>query len=161
MKHERNRTCNSMMKTGLFVLAAQWLSPRWMGGASRSSRARPGTQHTHRLNVPGTCSVPQNSTYNVCARTSGTCTGPQVGPRPQQRKILLRRRCGAGAAQIPHVTVLVRWAGRNASGDTWEPLERLTNCPHRLQTNLYLPQARADSSTARRSCCRATAGPSQ
>jgi hypothetical protein len=26
----------------------------------------------------------------------------------------------------PHM--LVRWAGRDASGDTWEPLERLTNC---------------------------------
>ena len=26
----------------------------------------------------------------------------------------------------PHV--LVRWAGRDASGDTWEPLDNLTNC---------------------------------
>ena len=26
----------------------------------------------------------------------------------------------------PHV--LVRWAGRDASGDTWEPLERLPPC---------------------------------
>ncbi len=24
--------------------------------------------------------------------------------------------------------VLVRWAGRNASGDTWEQLDNLTNC---------------------------------
>ena len=24
--------------------------------------------------------------------------------------------------------VLVRWAGRDASGDTWEPLDNLTNC---------------------------------
>jgi hypothetical protein len=157
MKYERNRTCNLMMKTGLFVLAAQRLSARWMGGASR---ARPGTQHTYRLNAPGTCSVPQNPTSNVCARTSGTCTGPLVGPRPPQRKILLRRRCrswsnttryGAGALGGPQ-------------RDTWEPLERLTNCGAARQTNLYLPQARADSSrtaTARRSCRRATAGPSQ
>jgi hypothetical protein len=27
---------------------------------------------------------------------------------------------------LPHV--LVQWAGRDASGDTWEPLDNLTNC---------------------------------
>jgi hypothetical protein len=26
----------------------------------------------------------------------------------------------------PHV--LVRWTGRDASGNTWEPLDNLTNC---------------------------------
>ena len=29
--------------------------------------------------------------------------------------------------------VLVRWAGWDASGDTWEPLENLTNCEEAIQ----------------------------
>ena len=31
----------------------------------------------------------------------------------------------------PHV--LVRWAGRDASGETWEPLENLTNCDEAIR----------------------------
>jgi hypothetical protein len=41
---------------------------------------------------------------------------------------LLKFRMRAGR---PHV--LVRWAGRDASGDTWEPLEHLTHCEEAIQ----------------------------
>ena len=41
--------------------------------------------------------------------------------------------------------VLVRWAGRDASGDTWEPLDNLTNCAEAIAaferaTGLVLPR---------------------
>ncbi len=47
-------------------------------------------------------------------------------------------------AGCPHV--LVRWTGLDASGDTWEPLEKLTNCEDAIRAfeqarGLVLPRA--------------------
>ena len=41
---------------------------------------------------------------------------------------ILRFRLKAGRPQL-----LVRWEGRDASGDTWEPLENLTNCEQAIR----------------------------
>ena len=51
---------------------------------------------------------------------------PVVGHDGQLEHVveeILKMRVSAGRPQV-----LVRWAGRDASGDTWEPLENLTNC---------------------------------
>jgi hypothetical protein len=45
----------------------------------------------------------------------------------------------------PHVLPVVRWTGRNASGDTWELLEYLTKCEEAIAaferaTGLILPR---------------------
>ena len=41
---------------------------------------------------------------------------------------ILRFRLRAGRPQL-----LVRWEGKDASGDTWEPLENLTNCEQAIR----------------------------
>ena len=41
---------------------------------------------------------------------------------------ILKFRVSAGRPQV-----LIRWAGLDASGDTWEPLDHLTNCEEAIQ----------------------------
>jgi hypothetical protein len=97
--------------------------------------------NTYRLDVPATWRVfPE---FNL---TSNAGLRPYLrGPRRRARRAgpARCRRGPGGPARAPAVQelltgkfrmrygrphVLVRWAGRDASGDTWEPLERLTNC---------------------------------
>jgi hypothetical protein len=84
--------------------------------------------NTYRLDVPATWRVfPE---FNV-ERLRPYLRGPAVPAPPAavgdpaapavHELLKFRMCCGR-----PHV--LVRLAGRDASGDTWEPLERLTNC---------------------------------
>jgi hypothetical protein len=74
----------------------------------------PGAQH-----VPPRCSGDVARLPRIQRRTSVPL------PARARRASPARCRGGAGGAGA-HVLVL--WAGRDASGDTWEPLERQTNC---------------------------------
>jgi hypothetical protein len=101
------------------------LSPRWMGPFKVLACQAP---NTYRLDVPATLRVfPE---FNVeCLRSY--LRGPAVPAPPAaavdpaapavQELLKFWMRYG-------HPHVLVRWAGRDASGDTWELLERLTHC---------------------------------
>ena len=56
---------------------------------------------------------------------------------------ILKFRVSAGRPQV-----LIRWAGLDASGDTWEPLEHLTNCEEAIRAferarGVVLPRAPA------------------
>ena len=107
------------------------LSPRWMGPFKVLACPAP---NTYRLDVPATWRVfPE---FNV-ERLRPYLRGPAVPAPPAaagdpaapavQEILKFRMRYGR-----PHV--LVRWAGRDASGDTWEPLERLPPCEAALIT---------------------------
>jgi hypothetical protein len=98
------------------------LSPRWMGPFKVLAT------HTDSTSLPRGASAP-SSTWSVSAPTSvartvseATVVGADGAPEYEVQELLkFKMRYGQ-----PYV--LVRWAGCNASGDTWEPLDNLTNC---------------------------------
>ena len=96
---------------------------------------------TYRLAVPATWRA--FSEFNVerlrrYLRRPQTMGGDQDEPPPlptgadgspeHEVAAILRFRLHAGRPQV-----LVRWAGRDASGETWEPLENLTNCDEAIR----------------------------
>ena len=108
------------------------LSPRWMGPFKVLACPAP---NTYRLDLPSSWRV--FNEFNVdrlrpYVRRPAHLGGepdppaPDVGadgaPEHEVAELLkFKMRYGR-----PHV--LVRWTGSDASGDTWEPLENLTNC---------------------------------
>jgi hypothetical protein len=97
------------------------LSPRWMGPFKELMRPAP---NTYRLDVPATWRAGVFPEFNVqrprpylrgpSMPAPPVATGDPAAPAVQE---LLKFQMRYGR---PHV--LVRWAGRDASGDTWEPL---------------------------------------
>jgi hypothetical protein len=75
----------------------------------------------YRLDVPATrCVFPESNVERLCPYLRGpAAAGDPAAPAVQELLKFWMRYGG------PHV---VRWAGRDAPGDTWEPLERPTNC---------------------------------
>jgi hypothetical protein len=108
------------------------LSPRWMGPFTVLAQTAP---NTYRLDLPPAWRVvPEFNVERLLPyRRRPAHLGGDGGPpppipgadgRPEHEVAeLLRFKLRYGR---PHV--LVRWAGRDASGDTWEPLDNLTNC---------------------------------
>jgi hypothetical protein len=108
------------------------LSPRWMGPFTVLACTAP---NTYRLDIPAAWrvfpefNVERLRPYLRRPDSLGGDAGPPPpvigadgGPEHEVRELLrLKMRYGR-----PYV--LVRWAGRDASGDTWEPLDNLTNC---------------------------------
>ena len=113
------------------------LSPRWMGPFKVLARTAP---NTYRLDLPPTWKAfPE---FNVdrlrrYLRRPAVLGGDAVEPAPtlgadghveHEVAEILKLRLSAGRPQL-----LVRWAGRDASGDTWEPLQHLTNCEEAIR----------------------------
>ena len=105
------------------------LSLRWMGPFKVLAYSAPNSS----LRFLGRC-APMNSTLSSSGLTTGA---PTVSAALRARlRLPWRRRLagvrGAGAAHVQHglgpALVLVRWAGCDASLDTWEPLDNLTSC---------------------------------
>ena len=108
------------------------LSPRWMGPFTVVACTAP---NTYRLDVPPTWRA--FNEFNVSrlrryARRPDRLGGEPAVPDPVVAddgsvehvvQEILKFRLRSGRPQL-----LVRWAGHDASGDTWEPLEHLTNC---------------------------------
>ena len=108
------------------------LSPRWMGPFKVLARPAP---NTYRLEIPATwraCdefNVERLRPYHRRPDCLGGAPGPPPpvpgadgGPEYEVQQLLkFKMRWGR-----PYV--LVRWAGCDASRDTWEPLDNLTNC---------------------------------
>ena len=110
------------------------LSPRWMGPFKVLARTAP---NTYRIDVPSSWRVfPEFNVERLrpYLRRPGHLGGDEdVGPPPPvpgadgvpehevQELLKFKMRFGR-----PYV--LVRWAGLDAAGDTWEPLDNLTNC---------------------------------
>jgi transposase InsO family protein len=107
-------------------------SPRWMGPFTILAQTAP---NTYLLDLPPAWRVvPEFNVERLRPyRRRPDHLGGDFGPpppipgadgRPEHEVAeLLRFKMRYGR---PHV--LVRWAGRDASGDTWEPLDNLTNC---------------------------------
>jgi hypothetical protein len=108
------------------------LSPRWMGPFTVLAFTAP---NTYRLDIPAAWRVfPEFNVERLRPYLRRPDSlGGDAGPPPpvtsadgeQEHEVqeLLRFKLRYGR---PYV--LVRWAGRDASGDTWEPLDNLTNC---------------------------------
>ena len=108
------------------------LSPRWMGPFKVLARSAP---NTYRIDIPATWrtfnefNVERLRPYYRRSDHMGGGVGlppPVVGSGglleyEVQELLKFKMRWGR-----PYV--LVRWAGLDASGDTWEPLDNLTNC---------------------------------
>ena len=101
------------------------LSPRWMG----PFKVLPCTAHnTYRLELPENWRAFDK--FKVERLLPYRCR-PTEGRRASTRRGDCRRAPahGTGAAQAgSRCDLLVRWAGRDASGDTWEPLDSSTDC---------------------------------
>ena len=89
------------------------LSPLWMG-PFRSLRTRRRTLTASTSLRPGAPALSSTSSARGSTFASRTTWAAQR-PRPDGR-------------QEHEVQELVLWAGHDASGDTWEPLNNLTNC---------------------------------
>jgi hypothetical protein len=139
------------------------LSPRWMGPFKVLARTAP---NTYRLDIPAAWRVFQE--FNVerllpYLRRPDSLGGDAGPPPPvtsadgeQEHEVqeLLRFKLRYGR---PYV--LVRWAGSDASGDTWEPLDNLTNCEEAIVAFERAPSPRQVSSwTPRRPARRRPAG---
>ena len=109
------------------------LSPRWMGPFKVLACPAP---NTYRLDIPASWRVcPEFNVERLrpyLRRSAAAADDPVVPPaavagrdgHPEHEvRELLKFKMRYGR---PHV--LVRWAGCDASGDTWEPLDNLTNC---------------------------------
>jgi hypothetical protein len=126
------------------------LSPRWMGPFRVLAKTAP---NTYRLDLPPSWRA--FSEFNVerlrrYLRRPPALGGDDEEPAPVQGldgqlehevEAILKFSMRAGR---PHV--LVRWTGLDASGDTWEPLENLTNCEDAIRAfeqarGLVLPRA--------------------
>jgi hypothetical protein len=110
------------------------LSPRWMGPFKVLARTAP---NTYRLDIPATWRVfPEFNVERLrpyLRRPAGLGGDSDTGPPPPvagadgapehevQELLKFKQRYGR-----PYV--LVRWTGLDAAGDTWEPLDNLTNC---------------------------------
>ena len=109
------------------------LSPRWMGPFKVLAIPAP---NTYRLDIP--------ATWRTCPEFNVERLRPYLR-RPEHlgEDVLVPPPPVVGAdGELEHEVqellkfkmrygrpyVLVRWAGRDASGDTWEPLDNLTNC---------------------------------
>ena len=113
------------------------LSHRWMGPFKVLAQTAP---NTYRLDVPPTWRA--FNEFNVSRlrrylRRPAALGGEPAVPDPVVAadgslehvvESILKFRLRAGRPQL-----LVRWAGCDASGDTWEPLENLTNCEEAIQ----------------------------
>ena len=113
------------------------LSPRWMGPFRVLAKTAP---NTYRLDVPPSWRA--FSEFNVERLRRYLRRPPELGgdaaeppPIPGREghleyevEAILKFAMRSGR---PHV--LIRWAGLDASGDTWEPLENLTNCKEAIQ----------------------------
>ena len=85
--------------------------------APRQSSAGALAQPAGRTPVPRDCLGGDSD-----AGTPPTAAVPDGVPEHEVQELLkLKMRCG-----LPYV--LVRWTGLDAEGDTWEPLDKLTNC---------------------------------
>jgi hypothetical protein len=114
------------------------LSPRWMGPFTVLACTAP---NTYRLDIPAAWrvfpefNIERLRPYFRRPDSLGGDAGPPPpvlgadgGPEHEVQELLrLRMRYGR-----PYV--LVRWAGSDASGDTWEPLDNLTNCEEAIAT---------------------------
>ena len=108
------------------------LSPRWMGPSKVLARPAP---NTYRLEIPATwraCDEFNVERLRPNHRRSNCLGGAPGPPRPvpgadggpeYEVQQLLKFKMRGGR---PYV--LGRWAGCDASRDTWEPLDNLTNC---------------------------------
>jgi len=110
------------------------LSPRWMGPFKVLARPAP---NTYRLDIPATWRVfpefnverlrpyrrrPAHLGGDPDAGPPAPVVGADGAPEHEVQELLkFKMRYGR-----PYV--LVRWAGLDAAGDTWEPLDNLTNC---------------------------------
>ena len=110
------------------------LSPRWMGPFRVLARTAP---NTYRLDIPATWRIfPEFNVERLrpyLRRPDRLGGDSDVGPPPPaagpdgvpehevQELLKFKMRYGR-----PYV--LVRWTGLDAAGDTWEPLDNLTNC---------------------------------
>ena len=113
------------------------LSPRWMGPFRVLAKTAP---NTYRLAVPPAWRAFDE--FNVerlrrYVRRPFHLGGDSAEPPPEvgadgalEHVVaeILRFRLRAGRPQL-----LVRWEGKDASGDTWEPLENLTNCEQAIR----------------------------
>ena len=113
------------------------LSQRWAGPFRVLARTAP---NTYRLELPPTWRAFDE--FNVerlrrYLRRPDSLGGEPAPPEPVVAAdgevehvvdAVLKFRLRAGRPQL-----LVRWAGLDSSGDTWEPLENLTNCEEALQ----------------------------
>jgi hypothetical protein len=123
------------------------LSPRWMGPFKVLARTAPNTYH---LNIPATWrafdefNVERLRPYH--RRRGADDPGPpapdpaaaDAPARAVQEILKFKMRYGR-----PYV--LVRWNGRDASGDTWEPLDGLPDCADAIaafeqDTGHFLPR---------------------
>ena len=113
------------------------LSQRWMGPFRVLAQTAP---NTYRLNVPSTWRA--FSEFNVERLRRYLRRPPELGgdaaePPPvpgldghpeHEVSAILKFAVRAGRPQV-----LIRWAGLDASGDTWEPLDNLTNCEEAIR----------------------------
>ena len=113
------------------------LSPRWMGPFRVLEQTAP---NTYRLDVPSSWRA--FSEFNVehlrrYLRRPPELGGDEAEPPPvpgldgkpeHEVAAILKFAVRAGRPQV-----LIRWAGLDASGDTWEPLENLTNCEEAIR----------------------------
>ena len=132
------------------------LSPQWMGPFRVLARTAP---NTYRLDIPATWRVfPEFNVERLrpyLRRPVRLGGGADVGPAT--RMWARRRRFRADGVPEHEVQellkfkmrhgrpyVLVRWTGRDAAADTWEPLDNLTNCEAAIIWNLGTPEFRCD-----------------
>ena len=108
------------------------LSARWMGPFKILAKTAP---NTYRLAVPAAWRAFNEFNVERLRRylrrpleLGGDADEPppvvaQDGSLEHEVAAILQFRLRAGRPQV-----LVRWAGQDASGESWEPLENLTNC---------------------------------
>jgi len=110
------------------------LSPRWVGPFTVLAQTAP---NTYRLELPPAWKVVNEFNVDRLRRFRQRPDGtPEPPPRidpltgDEEREVqeILGFRVHYGAPQC-----LIRWAGKDASGDTWEPVEHLTHCEEALQ----------------------------
>ena len=108
------------------------LSARWMGRFKILAKTAP---NTYRFAVPAAWRAFKEFNVERLRRylrrplaLGGDADEPppvvaQDGSLEREVAAILQFRLRAGRLQV-----LVRWAGQDASGESWEPLENLTNC---------------------------------
>ncbi len=104
------------------------LSPRLMGPFKVLSCPAP---NTYLLDIPAVWRIcPEFKVERISVARQFSAANFPARPLEHEVQELLKFKMRYGR---PHV--LVRWAGRDASGDTWEQLDNLTNCEEAISTS--------------------------